>query len=37
LREGLFAITAAGTIARCGYRGDYAEVASVFEMRRSSL
>jgi flavin reductase (DIM6/NTAB) family NADH-FMN oxidoreductase RutF len=34
LKEGLFDIAAAGTIARCGYRGDYAEVTGVFEMLR---
>jgi flavin reductase (DIM6/NTAB) family NADH-FMN oxidoreductase RutF len=36
LKEGLFDIVAAGTIARCGYRGDYAEVTRVFEMLRPS-
>jgi hypothetical protein len=30
----LAAARAAGTIARCGYRGDYTEVTSVFEMLR---
>jgi len=34
LNDGLFDITAARTIARCGYRGDYTEVTSVFEMLR---
>jgi flavin reductase (DIM6/NTAB) family NADH-FMN oxidoreductase RutF len=34
LKDGLFDIAAAGTIARCGYRGDYAEVTAVFEMLR---
>src|SRR5712671_6935720 len=34
LKDGLFDIVAAGTIARCGYRGDYAEVTRVFEMLR---
>jgi flavin reductase (DIM6/NTAB) family NADH-FMN oxidoreductase RutF len=34
LEDGLFDITAAQTIARCGYRGDYTVVASVFEMLR---
>ncbi len=34
LKGGLFDIAAAGTIARCGYRGDYAEVTAVFEMLR---
>ena len=37
LKGGLFDIAAAGTIARCGYRGDYAEVTSVFEMLRPLL
>jgi flavin reductase (DIM6/NTAB) family NADH-FMN oxidoreductase RutF len=37
LKGGLFDIAAAGTIARCGYRGDYAEVTSVFEMLRPVL
>ena len=37
LKDGLFDIAAAGTIARCGYRGDYAEVTTVFEMLRPSL
>jgi flavin reductase (DIM6/NTAB) family NADH-FMN oxidoreductase RutF len=36
LKDGLFDIVAAGTIARCGHRGDYAEVTRVFEMLRSS-
>ena len=36
LKDGRFDIVAARTIARCGYRGDYAEVASLFEMRRPS-
>ena len=34
LKDGLFDIVAAGTIARCGYRGDYIEVTRVFEMLR---
>jgi flavin reductase (DIM6/NTAB) family NADH-FMN oxidoreductase RutF len=34
LKNGLFDIAAAGTIARCGYRGDYTEVVRVFEMLR---
>jgi len=34
LKDGLFHIVAAGTIARYGYRGDYAEVTRVFEMFR---
>ena len=34
LKNGLFDVAAAGTVARCGYRGDYAEVTSLFEMLR---
>jgi flavin reductase (DIM6/NTAB) family NADH-FMN oxidoreductase RutF len=34
LKNGIFDITGAGTIARCGYRGDYAEVTTIFEMLR---
>jgi flavin reductase (DIM6/NTAB) family NADH-FMN oxidoreductase RutF len=34
LKDGLFDITLARTIARCGYLGDYAEVTSLFEMTR---
>jgi flavin reductase (DIM6/NTAB) family NADH-FMN oxidoreductase RutF len=34
LKGGLFDVAAAGTIARCGYRGDYTEVTAVFEMLR---
>lgn len=34
LKDGRFDLTAAGTIARCGYRGDYAHVTDVFEMLR---
>lgn len=37
LKAGLFDLVAAGTIARCGYRGDYAEVTRVFEMLRPIL
>ena len=37
LKGGLFDVTAARTIARCGYRGDYTEVAHVFEMLRPTL
>ncbi len=33
LADGLFDMTAAGTIARCGYR-DYAEVTTLFQMTR---
>ncbi|MDB5294066.1 MAG: Asp/Glu/hydantoin racemase [Phycisphaerales bacterium] len=33
LKDGLFDMAAAGTIARCAYRGDYAEVTELFEMR----
>jgi flavin reductase (DIM6/NTAB) family NADH-FMN oxidoreductase RutF len=34
LKDGLFDTAAARPIARCGYRGDYAEVTSLFEMIR---
>jgi flavin reductase (DIM6/NTAB) family NADH-FMN oxidoreductase RutF len=34
LKDGLFDMTLARTIARCGYRGDYAEVDHLFEMVR---
>jgi flavin reductase (DIM6/NTAB) family NADH-FMN oxidoreductase RutF len=34
LKGGLFDLVAAGTIARCGYRGDYTQVSSLFEMLR---
>jgi flavin reductase (DIM6/NTAB) family NADH-FMN oxidoreductase RutF len=34
LSNGLFDMRRAGTIARCGYRGDYAEISSLFEMLR---
>ncbi|HEX8916655.1 MAG TPA: flavin reductase family protein [Humisphaera sp.] len=34
LKDGIFDTAAARPIARCGYRGDYAEVASLFEMLR---
>jgi flavin reductase (DIM6/NTAB) family NADH-FMN oxidoreductase RutF len=34
LKDGLFDMTLAGTIARCGYRGDYTEVKELFEMVR---
>lgn len=36
LRDGLFDMTLAGTIARCGYRGDYAAVTELFDIRRPS-
>jgi len=36
LRDGLFDMTMARTIARCGYLGDYTEVSSLFEMIRPS-
>lgn len=32
LKQGLFDIVAAQPIARCGYRGDYAQVNEIFEM-----
>jgi flavin reductase (DIM6/NTAB) family NADH-FMN oxidoreductase RutF len=34
LRGGLFDLVAAGRSARCGYRGGYAQVNSLFEMLR---
>jgi flavin reductase (DIM6/NTAB) family NADH-FMN oxidoreductase RutF len=34
LRDGIFDTAAARPIARCGYRGDYTEVTSLFEMIR---
>jgi flavin reductase (DIM6/NTAB) family NADH-FMN oxidoreductase RutF len=37
LNDGLFDITRAGTIARCGYRGDYVEASEVFEMIRPAV
>lgn len=37
LTDGLFDITKARTIARCGYRGDYAEVTETFEMLRPRI
>lgn len=37
LTDGLFDMVKAGTIARCGYRGDYVEVRELFEMLRPSV
>jgi flavin reductase (DIM6/NTAB) family NADH-FMN oxidoreductase RutF len=34
LKEGIFDLSLVHPIARCGYRGDYAEVSSLFEMIR---
>ena len=34
LRDGLFDMTAAGTVARCGYAADYVEVRDLFQMTR---
>ena len=34
LRGGRFDMTLAGTIARCGYLGDYLEATELFDMRR---
>ena len=34
LKDGIFDTAAAHPVARCGYRGDYAEVSSLFEMLR---
>ncbi len=36
LRDGIFDTMAARTVARCGYRGYYAEVTGTFEMIRPS-
>jgi flavin reductase (DIM6/NTAB) family NADH-FMN oxidoreductase RutF len=36
IRDGIFDTVAAQPIARCGYRGDYAEVTKLFEMVRPS-
>ena len=36
LKNGLFDTAGAGPLGRCGYRGDYAEVTSLFEMVRPS-
>jgi flavin reductase (DIM6/NTAB) family NADH-FMN oxidoreductase RutF len=36
IKDGLFDITAARALARCGYKGDYIEVTEVFEMIRPS-
>lgn len=34
LKDGLFDITAAGTVGRCGYLADYVEVKELFKMER---
>ena len=34
LKDGLFDLVVAGTIARCGYRDDCTQVTSLFEMLR---
>ena len=34
LRDGVFDTAAAQSVARCGYRGDYAKVESLFQMLR---
>lgn len=34
MKDGLFDMTAARTIARCGYQGDYSEVVELFEIVR---
>jgi flavin reductase (DIM6/NTAB) family NADH-FMN oxidoreductase RutF len=34
LKDGIFDTAAARPIARCGYRGDYVEVNTIFEMIR---
>jgi flavin reductase (DIM6/NTAB) family NADH-FMN oxidoreductase RutF len=36
LANGLFDMTRAGTIARCGYRADYAHITELFKMPRPS-
>jgi hypothetical protein len=36
LKGGLFDLVAAGTLARCGCRGDNADATSVIEMLRSA-
>lgn len=37
LVDGIFDMTKARTIARCGYRGEYAEVSALFEMLRPGI
>ena len=37
LKEGLFDITLARTIARCGYQADYAQVEQLFHMARPKV
>lgn len=37
LKDGLFDMTVAGSIARCGYMGDYTQVTELFEMLRPRL
>ncbi len=37
LRDGIFDTAGARPLGRCGYRGDYAEVASIFEMVRPEV
>ena len=37
LKDGIFDTAAARPIARCGYRGDYTEVTSLFEMIRPTV
>ena len=37
LKDGIFDTAAANPIARCGYRGDYAEVTELFEMVRPKV
>jgi flavin reductase (DIM6/NTAB) family NADH-FMN oxidoreductase RutF len=34
LKDGIFDTAAAHPVARCGYRGDYADVSAIFEMVR---
>lgn len=37
LKEGIFDLSLVHPIARCGYRGDYAEVTRLFEMLRPGV
>ena len=37
LKDGIFDTAAAHPVARCGYRGDYAEVTGLFEMLRPTV
>jgi flavin reductase (DIM6/NTAB) family NADH-FMN oxidoreductase RutF len=37
MKDGAFDTVAAQSVARCGYRGDYAKVESLFEMLRPAV